>query len=563
MYTYPYLKKRGVSIFKDGNQILVGKGKNYKRNFTTIDIGESLVYESKKYNVSYTFLRQRGFIIAEKDIQGHKYYFICKPNPKLYEVGQIPKEHNIKYDNTERAFKLEGKKIHPDFDGWIYIDKIEEKKEEAFNYNYLFSQKPDAEPETYTIKLPCIGTSLEGEIVCFPMMDDAPVVALIGRRGSAKTLAVHRIKDEFIEKDYARIIELNDMKDDTITYCEEWNQGEFISDELSYINEISKPMPMLFLTLMNDKITEETVIKYENQINFKISLPMKEILADDKVFEKFDLWELGKSLKYFKQLIKEEDSGELRKDGLTSFDKVSQMKRYVEWMGGSKEFPKNSCTLISGVLQNMWDTRTWDISNGITAKWEVKIKDETYETYPWVAGLVGGLSVSLFSGNWIEEEYSPFIYRFILDSIFKEKKRIPALKNKHIIISSDEIHYLTKKKEGVEIINEKNKIARSMGGGMLMVTQSSSDLISDIKDNVTHYMLFRNSSKDPQIEKELKDYPELKKALPHLKMRECIMTGDLWLIDPVSGRKYSNQGRPIFMRVLPPKSRHKPPEGAK
>ena len=284
-------------------------------------------------------------------------------NTNAKSLDFVPEKHKIEYDNFYRVARIVGPYVDPDDDNWFPIDR---KNENRYDINDLkedlFNEK---ETEFIEVKEQILGKSKEGELVCLPFVNDAHRISITGMSGHGKTLLDHRIKDGIIEKDYGRVIELNDRKEESTVYHQTWKTHEFCSDELQLINEFSKPMPMQYLYPMNNVLEEkgeDTVISENGNIGFSFTIPFEEVLKDRKSVKYYEDWSFGKSIKSLRSLLKDKE--------FMAFESYEEQESYIN---AKKSIPHNSKSKICDILSDMWTTNIFDISTGINPYWEYEI----------------------------------------------------------------------------------------------------------------------------------------------------------------------------------------------
>lgn len=385
---------------------------------------------------------------------------------------------------------------------------------------------------------------------------------------SGKTTLNHRIRDQLVEKQKALVIEINDRKMETGDYALEWDEPDFI-EELGKVNEITKPEPIWFLHPINDKLDSQHML-YENKLGFKISIPFQEVMKDISIFSCY--YDLGGSEQYFQNLIIDE-KGNIKKDGLLFCKTLEEMNQLVDDNTQTKQnikagkdcsIPFGSAGKIKTLLKNLWKTKIFDISNGVNAKGNVIINGIKYEAYPWIIGLLSGLSTSIETSHIVKEPYYPALLKFFMTNIFEEKRRNPLLRKERIVLLADEIPDLMRNKKAYDIIDEAQRAMRSEGIGSVLTTQYYEEILPSVRSMMSHFFIFKQKTDNPQIRKDhLKEYPELFKEASMLKTFECIACGDFVLYNPITGQRYFNNGIPIKMKVLPPNSRHHAPPNKK
>ena len=385
------------------------------------------------------------------------------------------------------------------------------------------------------------------------------------------TWFLHRFKDQCIEKEYARVIELNDKKEETGDYSFEWEENSKFREELKRINEISKPLPMVYLYPVNDVLENKPLL--EKELSFKISLSYKELVQNLKVFSGF--YDLGKSGDYFDSVLRDKEGDLIKKGGLLSCKTLSEIKDYIDDHTITKEnkkmglqdlmIPHSSNPKLKAFFTKIKKANILDIFNKVNTKWGMEFLDgNRFRTYPWTACLISGLSCSIESIHIRDEPYYYVELYYLLKNIFEEKKTNPRLKDETLIIFGDEIPDLMKDPNSFDLIYDIARSGRSGGIGVFLATQFYKEIHPSIRTNLSHFLIFQQKVNDPQMKEDLfKHHPELYKKTFLLGDKECIACGDYILYNPITGERYSNNGVPIKMKLLPPNSKHHPPPSKK
>jgi len=584
MYTFNYLKKQGVCIYKDGKQILNKPShEKYQSLKTAYVLGKNLIDEKDKeeYEVDYDWLVRHGLVVASCMEQKkafsssmEKHYYITRKETQAEDEGKIPPKHKVIFDNYNRLIRLIGDKVAEDRDGWWRIDRDYKKRRKNEGtkqkvdsvFTELFPNMYKEEDEIIEVKYVVWGISRESELVCWKKTVNPHRVGAIGMSGEAKTFLAHRGKDQLIDKEYGLVVEFNDRKYEMISYITTWEKHEFCSDELELINEFSKPLAMVyFYPTKSEELPEKPVFYYKDEISFEVCVPWSDVIKDYKAFEDYGILKLPEKTKgFYEGLIYDIEKGEYIKDGLIGCKSPSEWNFLInEKTKVEKAIPDGSAKAIKKTLNGLYKTGIFDICKkkdgiSISPKWTVKIGNATIETYPWVACLIGGLGVTFETKYLVKEEFYAIQFRFWINSIYSEKSSNPYLKHKHIYFFMDELPDLMKNKKASGIVDDALRAGRFEGVGAFVISQYHKEILPSIKTNLSHMFLFKQTREEEEIRKTFfSNYPEMYDYSKKLKTRHCIACGDFWLVNTVNGKEYSNNGVPIVMKVLPPNSAHK------
>ena len=577
MFTDTFLANKSIQIFKDNKQIINDKEEEfYPKNNTKVQVGQHLLNEEDYDITKIDYRKLLEFNIHVAFIQEQKpfstviqtFYYLAYNESQAEDYGMLPKEHSLEFDSFTRAIRLIGPKVQDGRTDWLPVDRKKNNEElgtkeriikdalrirrnlypiGTFNKKNVFMDIPDM----------AIGISTFGELVCIPETPDAPRIGIAGESGSGKTFTFHRLKDCMIDKNYARIIEINDRKMENGEYVLTWDDTRFGNNcinQLSKINEISKPLPMLFLHPINNSLTDRSIL-HKDTLGFSISLPFKELIKNTDMFECY--YDLGKSGHYIQNIINDLSKCKTLEEMDAIIDSETQGKK-----NPTGKIPFQSSSKIKTFLANLYKTKIFDISNGVNASWKININSESTSNYPWIVGLISGLSVAIETSHIVKEPYYPAMLKFFLENIFYEKKINPLLKNERLIIFADEIPDLVKNKAAFQIINEVIRTGRSDGVGFCMAVQYYEDILPEVRTNLSHFFIFKQKIDNKGIKRDFfQQYPEMGREMMNLKNRECIACGDFILYNPITGKRYPNNGSPMKMKLLPPNSRHHgPPE---
>lgn len=585
MYTFNYLRKQGVSIYKDGKQILnKTSSEKYPPLKTAYILGKNLVQKEdyEEYEVDYAWLIRHGIVVASCIEQKkafsssmEKHYYLTRKETQAEDEGKIPLKHKVMFNNYDRTIRLIGDKIAEGRDGWWKIDRDYKKRKKSNEntrqrvdsvFTEMFPSMYEEKDEIIEVKAVVIGISRESELVCLKKATNPPRFGAIGMSGEAKTLLAHRTKDQLIEKDYGLVVEFNDRKYEMISYVKIWEKHEFCSDELETINEFTKPEPMVYMyPSKSEDLAESPIFYYKDEISFEVCVPWSDLIKDYKAFEDYGILKLPEKTKgFYEGLIYDIEKGEYVADGLIGCKSPAEWNFLInEKTKVEKAIPDGSAKAIKKTLNGLYKTGIFDIckrkdGSFISPKWTVDMKGVKVETYPWVACLIAGLSVTFETKYLVKEEFYAIQFRFWINSIYSEKSSNVYLKHQHIYFFMDELPDLMKNKKASGIVDDALRAGRFEGVGAFVISQYHKEILPSIKTNLSHMFLFKQTREEEEIRKTFfSNYPEMYDYSKKLKTRHCIACGDFWLVNTLNGKEYSNNGVPIVMKVLPPNSAHK------
>lgn len=583
MYTSNTLKKRGIKIFKGGQQILDQPStEEYPQSSTKLQLGEHLISEDEYELTEISYAKLREFNIMINRILQNKpfttkietFYSLAYDASQADDNGAIPRDHRLIYDSFTRCVRLWGPRVKGGKTPWLSIDRPVEQptrnKTPEYQLNKFSSSLSSRFPsgavqkktQFMTIPEVAIGISSHGELVCLPKYDDGVRIAVVGQTGFGKTFLLHRLQDQFIEKDYAIPFCMNDVKLETETYTKTWDdtkakERKFI-EKLKMIGEVSKPEPIVFLSLVSDRYDENRHLILPREYGFSMSLPYKELMKNIKAFSPF--YKLEKSEKFLQNLVER---------GLLDCKNFGDIEAFIDRNTQKKkqdgDLPMSSAKAILSFLRSIDRINILDISNHEDSKFLIEMPDGTKQAnYPWIITMIAGLPTVLCTQHIVKEDYDAVFMNFVIKTIFDERRSNPLLAGKTIVIFGDELSFLLRKRESYELIDEVIRIGRADGVGMVISVQYHKDIFPSIRTNLTHRVYFRMPGQDSELREQVfKNHPEMYRELSSLEKMECIVKGDLILYNPITGEKKHNKDEyPVKMRILPPNSQHMAPRSA-
>jgi len=577
-YTQTYLKKRGIEIYDSENNRILSSNidVDYPQQNPGINTSQQILTEKqyKNYPINYERLRSFNMKIVEEQYREKlggsiktSYNIVYNDNRKR-DFGKIPDKLKVEFSNSDWTVRLAGPVNLIESNKWLKVDRTGKSRNKKYHAPdeslfYMKKQFKKSNDDFRKIKEPILGISVDGEVVCLPNDMDEPRIGGAGEPGQGKTWFLHGLKDELVDKGNVLVIELNDVKNETGEYVLAWETESIFIDELKVVNKISKPMQMVYLHPTNNRLDDIDMI-YPNKLGFRIMIPFKRLMLNPSSFASIKKYKLDKSWEYLEQLIYD-FNGKEKEDGLLSCKSLEEMWEFIDDHTKSKKnpnpdacIPPNCGLPIKRFLKSLWTPQILDLFHKKSAKWKIKIDGKIMVHFPWVVCLMAGLSTSIVTKNIIEEEYYPILLSFFMKDIFYEKRSNPFLKNKSIMIYVDEAPDLTQNKKSYEVLDKIMAKGRSDGIGVGLTTQYYDEFSPSLISKMSHFVVFKSNQDNSRLKKDwFGIYPKMVDEIPKLKKKECIMCGDLTLYR--GDKKYSNNGRPIRMYLLPPTSRHHPP----
>ena len=572
------LSKSNVEIFSGKNKLLKTSAIfNYPHYEPTLTIGRRIVTEKQSVQElkRYEDITRLGYQICQKQVRPSDFngrrieFFIVKKTQSNVsnDYGRVPDFHHFEIDLATGHVRIRGRNSRS---LWTNFNrKFIERQSRSFNpygFNKFQTYQQDymknlypfkIEDERKLIKIKEIPVMIlkDGRLCCIPELRDNPVMGILGSRGTGKSTFMHSLCDNLYHHWKKRLILANDVNRETWSWCLPWKQQKFI-DDLKKINSESIPLPVVYLHPNTDTLK---IVTHEGEVGFRISIPFSEVIKDyTNFFKGSPELDLDKSAIYMKNLIYD-DKGDIRKDGLAKAKTMKEVIGIVQ----SIQF-ELSRVKIENLMRYLNNTKSFDISNGIPAKWKmVTPEGEEIVDYPWNICLLNDLVPSIVTSELKKKEFFPHFFRFVLNDLYnKQTEDINYLKNRlELFIMVDECQRLFEHSVSAEILERIIREGRMARTGLGYVVQNSSEVPSGVRNNTNYVFAF--SMKSEQAKSVCSDFDTLEgyeKDIKSLQKFECILaTNEQVVIYDNNGNKQTTN-EPVRGYIIPPLSQHSAPK---
>lgn len=582
-YARQVLKNHRKQIFCGKEQILKYERESYKITpiKTAIILGAELQEEGIiKTLIDYETVKKMGLKISaispkQKWKRGQQtQYIVVREETFSEDYGRIPQKHFIQWDLKNRTIRLVGSNAGALGTGpWINIGNSQKKLINNTDQQILDLRKPFTATsqilkmwggiEEEQIKLQEIPhlplmISEDNRLICLPYEKNEPVIGVIGRKGSGKTMMCHSIIDHAYQKWGIPTGILNDRSRETETWCLPWEMHPIKKSALTYeltkINEHTLPLPCVYLHLNTKGLK---YISHEKESGYKMSISFK------KIIEKYDHylkgkkeWELGKSVTHFRNIQKT----------LMHCETLEEVYQTVD--NGIDEKIELSRLKIKSVMTDIFEQKFLDIQNKIPPEWKIKDINTEHEMefQPFMSCLVAGLIPVIITSHIKDEGYFPQLFRYLTEDILNEQNNNEFLiKNKFKTwLFCDELPSIDRKGErnvATEVLGDIVAEGRMSRIGFIWASQNPEITTERIATNTMHLIAFKLTNE--QANNIVKDFSlpkSIKADMTSLKTFEAVIaTNERLIAYNIDGKEEKIENDAVRGRICFPLSRHKSP----
>lgn len=515
----------------------------YDKYLSEEELSKPIIEKSK-----YQFLREEGMEIYPIHItknknflrQAVKYEIGWKTNKR--GIGFLPLKHKLFFDLANRRFQLRGINCRDDYgrvgySNWfpqliknvsaVKIDETLPSGQKA-NENRIEYNKIDDIP---------IMLSVDGSIVCIPKENETKNVGFIGKKGSGKSLLLHRLVDELFWNG-EKVAIMNDIQSE----CFEWNheQKNWIL-QLKFLNENPLPLPIIYIYPHTNDLYLD-YIQLKNKINFiEMTIPFDEAIERADVYLK-----LGGSFRYVLEI----------KEKLLNCETPDEIKKVLE-----ESYPQKTMRgMVNKMIvsfNNVFDEGILNITN---KQFPYKLRYKEKQQNPFVILMKQGLIPCFETANLSSRRYMPEVFSYHLDSIFKSKAKGELLHEDNVYVAFDEISQICDDKNQNSAHKSLCSIAtrgRRFGMGILYASQNYSKIPRKIKSNTDYIFAFQHSNEE-EVKKIRGDF-----NLNEIDWKGIINFSDFEVLGITNehfvcykGRKKWIEKEPIRGTLIPPLSQH-------
>ena len=486
-------------------------------------------------------VNEKGFKLISRKIKGwnkgqYVEYKIVKSTKEVKEVTYFPKQHVAIWDKINKRMKLKGpncrdvRNIKGETE-WAYLgDKIVDEVVKDKRFIKLIK---DAIP---------VLVADDGAIVCLPHRHEPNNIAIVGKKGTGKTLMIHRIIEEIFFHLKERVIIMNDIQEE----CETWNtpqQNPMWIDNLRRIGERPIALPIIYVYPHSNTLNLDYLKARQSKEFVQISIPFSEVINNPYVYLN----------------LKEEGSGMYILGIKEDLLKCNKPQEVIELIG--EKFPGNTMTSMRNKMlvgfQNIFNEEILNISN---KECPYKIAINQYKGNPFVI-LARSRIIPCFESSDLENKrYMAEVLAYHLNCVFKSKFHNGLLYNKTTYVAFDELTQICSddnKNSSYEALCSIATRGRKNKLGIIYATQNYTKIPKKIQNNTDFVFAFQHSNIE-EVNKIKKDFDLGKldiKEILNLEDFEVVGITNEHFVCYKGSKKYLSKG-PICGRLIPPQSNH-------
>jgi len=571
-FTRQWLRLNHTVLFNGNRQILYYFNKPSMPSIPTPTIMyDKLEFDdtARKFITNYEDLIRNDLIIVatkpRKKFYRHQrtFYQLRKRHgaSSEFDFGKIPSEHIVEWNKKYNAYRIKGKNAGPMGVGkWHHTSprmierdspNILTQASKVIDSWYPFEVEREVEP-TPIRELPIIRSDEENKIICFPLSQDEPSIAITGQKGGGKTFLMNSIMGRAFWYWNKKVIVLNDSLRQSDVLCQRWYSGSPFNKQLAMLGEQSIPLPAVYLT--PEDFQSEKAYMEEMELGFKISLPFKELISNYSLFFKDSCWDLGNTTKYLKKYGNE----------FSKCKAINEIDDLIEELTEKKLIPDTSGPKMLAIFNEIFEKNILDISNRIPTQWRVVRKDEEGEIIaivdypPIIACIFANLVPVLITSSLVNKEYFPQYYKYIGKQIFKVHSEDKYFKDNEIStwIFIDELTTVASRTNRAlpsEVLKHFVEQGRPIRIGTVYATQSYSELLHGVRQNTNYLFSLREMDRESkEIARDFNMTKMQQKELLSLKPREVMALTKLKFVTyDAEGNRREEEG-PFRGYALPP-----------
>ncbi len=410
----------------------------------------------------------------------------------------IPANHKVRIDKANGKAKLVGPNCRNKLNikgetDWIYFQgqKREYKKniEDDFSLPDISLTKP--KPLKMAIKDIPIMVGLDGSIVCIPHRHEPNNIAVVGSKGTGKTLILNRLASEILWNWKEAPIIINDIQQE----CEVWSEPlENIewANHLKLIDEKPFASPIIYIY----PHTSDLKLDYnelKSQINFvETTLPFSEVINKAEIYLKL-----------------EKDKGTIRyiwgmKEELLGCETPGEVTSLIEEKYDQRKYETMKNKMVVS-FENVFNDEILNITN---KEYPCFLESGDFKGNPFVVLAKIGLIPCFETYDLNNKRYMPEVISYHLESIFESKFRGKILEGKTVYIIFDELTHICSddnKNSAYDSVCKLYTRGRKLGIGNVCATQNYSKIPRKVKNNIDFVFAFKHSSEE-EVTLIKKDY---------------------------------------------------------
>jgi hypothetical protein len=422
--------------------------------------------------------------------------------------------------------------------------KMINMRERWTRYSKSFIRDSDRKEEKIIKDIPVM-FGIDGSIVCLPHRKEPNNVSIVGKKGTGKSLMLHRICEEIFWLWNENVCIMNDIQEE----CSAWNyeqENENWIAQLECIKEEPLPLPIIYLYPHTDDLNLNYVMM-KKKVNFiQITVPFSEVINNSDIYLK-----LGKTARYIRKL----------KPFLLQCEIPQDVYDFIEdrFSFGAAKMMKDK------ILAGFDEVFREGILNITDREFPSELAYGKIMGNPFLVLMKLGIIPCFETNNLSTKRYMPEVFAYHLNSIFQSKFHRGLLAGETVYIFFDELTHICS-----DSPSEQNsawislcKIAargRRLKIGLVYATQNYSKVPRKIKLNTDYVFAFQHSNEE-EVKKIKNDFDLRKtdwKEIMKLQDFEVIGITNEHFVCYKKGKKWTEEG-PIKGRIIPPQSNHLKP----
>jgi len=517
-------------------------------------------------------------------------------------LNAIPRGHSLEFDYANSKARICGVNAGPlGVSDWVGVRELfdnDKNKKSPFGkhgclsftdsyagkvlsnfYNSLLPEDSRNEEDALEVffkkEIPVMVTS-RGEVVCIPIENDCPVIAIVGERRNGKSFFMHRLVDYsywYVENTFPVVI------NDSLRECDAWNlpwrserakKGGFYR-QLRTLNEGSRPLPCVYLHPSTNTLSN--VMLEKKGVGFVTPLPFAELIENYNLYlSDNDDYKLGKSGRYFRNM----------KDALVGLKNIDEIHDFFDDLEDrnkvEKNIPEGVLSKIRSILVDIFNLKLVDNSVDLPSLWTMKLREgfvgspgypDSFTDFPHIVSLMAGLVPVFETSDLVNYDFFSQWMRWIVDTVYqRQTNNVYFINNKFKVwLFCDEITSVaaTDRKgaasKSFKLTVQKSGPARI---GFIYATQNYSKVEREIRSNTTHcFSVLQGGEEEANLLR--KDFvlsnADKRQLLKLDKFDIMAMTKHKFIVYSPDGRRRVHKAKDgvLLGKSLPPLSYHKGP----
>ncbi len=376
----------------------------------------------------------------------------------------------------------------------------------------------------------------DGTVVCIPHRNEPNNIAMVGKKGTGKTILINRIASEIFWLWGENVIIMNDIQEECFEWSKYLKNVEW-RNQLSMIGENSIPLPMVYVFPHTDSLKK---IKCEDNY-VQITMPFSEIIKNADIYLK-----MGNSGRYVREYT----------DELLRCEVPEDVTNLME-----EKFPgKQNRAMREKILAGFEDVFNEEIVDITNPQFPSVLSCGDIKGNPLVVLSKIGVVPCFETSNLFPKRYMPEVIAHHLNEIFKSKYDGELLENEIVYVVFDELTHIAPSDDENEAYKSLCTIAsrgRKLGIGLIYATQNYSKIPRKIKVNTDYVFAFQHTN-DEEVNRIKKDFDLgklTKEDIFHLKTFEVVAITNEHFVLYKEGERWE-EGGAFRGEIIPPQANH-------